>query len=141
MKIIKWILFLPLAIITSIICDSLLHKLHALISNFWDSVGSYSSYGNGGTSKDQLVLILGYYLIPAISFYIAGTVAVWVVPNRIKLAAIIFFSFTIIASLVSVAYGQTSIMACIAAIVGAGILLFQLNKNDNLPSGNSSKQL
>lgn len=132
MKIIRWILFIPVCIITSVLADVILKFIFKGISFLWDSAGAYSSYGQGIESDGMFVLIFMKFLIPAISYYIAVYAAVFTAPNNRKTAVIILVILNIIISILYLFTIYGSIPVSISSLIGTLMAYFNLKEKETI---------
>lgn len=132
MNIIRWILFIPGAFITSIVVDILLKFIYNTVTFFWDSSGAFSKYGDGIESDGNFIIILLKYLIPAISYFIATTVGVYIAPNNRKFAVLILIVLNIIISILYLFTEYGSLWVSISSVIGTLLAYFNLKEKEVL---------
>mgnify|MGYP006947746164 CR=1 FL=1 len=124
MKILRWIFFLPISVLSTVLLELGFRFVLEFVKIIWDFSPPISKSGIETLSDEHLPIVILDYLIPFLSFLFGGMIGIMIIPKHKWISSLSFFMVSIIFTIISVNGGIGSYTNYIPSIIGSVLPIY-----------------
>jgi len=120
----RWIFFLPISVLSTVLLDVGMRFFLEFVRIFWDTSPSNTKGGIDTPSEEHLPFIILDYLIPFLSFLFGGMIGIMIIPKHKWISSLLFCIVTLTFTFISVKGEIGSFTTYLPSIIGSMVPIY-----------------